>query len=121
MGRRNVRPVWWKLYLIVAIGLALMVLDAKAPLSELGHEITECGLLLLIYALVGLWLRASQLGLLQVPRDRIGQHSASELHPVAYVMQAFPSEAVAGGNGDGRHEPTRAIEPLPRQVDGEPR
>jgi len=68
---RQIRPCWWKLYLILALGVGLMALVARTRLSDVGHEITECGLLLLIYGSVALWLRASKLGQIR-PSSREG-------------------------------------------------
>jgi len=68
---------WWQLYLLGLGMIGLLLLGALAPLSELGHQLAALGALLLVYALVGLWLRANTAALL-----RVGRLLAQQPHPV---------------------------------------
>ncbi len=67
---------WWQLYLLGLGMIGLLVLGALAPVSELGHQLAALGALLLVYALVGLWLRANAAALL-----RVGQLLVQQPHP----------------------------------------
>jgi hypothetical protein len=41
--------------------MGLIVLDARAPLSPRGHEAAAIGIVVFIYSLIGLWVRANSL------------------------------------------------------------
>ena len=53
------RPAWWQLYLLVVGMIGLLVLGARAPLSEFDHEAAAIGTLVLGFGLAEYWLRAN--------------------------------------------------------------
>jgi hypothetical protein len=117
MVQLNVQPSWWKLYLIIFGGMGLMVFDAEMPFSELGHEITECGLLLLIYAMVAFWLHANSPILSQSPWPKANYENASE-QPIELNREQTPlCEAMANQNGDSNHKSGQTIELLLKQME----
>ena len=58
------RPAWWMLYALVTAMGGLLVLEFRAPLSPGGHKGVQVGIVLFIYGLVWLWLRANAFRLL---------------------------------------------------------
>jgi UDP-N-acetylmuramyl pentapeptide phosphotransferase/UDP-N-acetylglucosamine-1-phosphate transferase len=60
MDRMNRHPAWWQLWLLLLVLGGLAVLDARASLSSAGHKLVEAGIVLLVYGLIWLWLRANE-------------------------------------------------------------
>ena len=59
MSSSNLRPKWWQLYLTFPLLIALFVLDARLKIPARGHQGVQIGILLLVYGLVHLWLKAN--------------------------------------------------------------
>lgn len=57
------RPKWWQVYLTFPLLIALFMLDHSLKLSERGHEAVQIGILLLVYGLIHLWLKANEAAL----------------------------------------------------------
>ncbi len=53
------RPKWWLLFLLLPVLVGLFVIDTKAPISDAGHRVLEVGIVLLVFGLIELWLRAN--------------------------------------------------------------
>jgi hypothetical protein len=110
MNTEGRRPSWWQLWLLLpALGI-LAFLEAGASLSPAGHRVVEVAIILVVYGLVFVWLRANQVGLLRESRDGLAQ---TRVETVVYS----PSEPgiIAGSNGDGHHEPAWYV-PMPEQA-----
>jgi len=60
------QPVWWVLYALVPLMGGLLVLEHRASLSPTGHKFMEISIVVCLYGLVWLWLRANTLALLRV-------------------------------------------------------
>ena len=58
------RPAWWLLYALVPLLAGLCVVEHRAPLSPGWHTGVHVGIVLFIYGLVWLWLRANAFRLL---------------------------------------------------------
>jgi hypothetical protein len=58
--RQDVRPKWWQLYLALPLLIGLFMVDFRLNLSARGHQIAQLGILLFVYWLVHLWLKANQ-------------------------------------------------------------
>ena len=56
MPNNTTRPKWRLLDLIIVLAVGLLALDARAHLSQIGHEAAEVGIVLVIFGLIGLWL-----------------------------------------------------------------
>ena len=98
MEKERRRPSWWQLWLLLpALGI-LAFLEARASLSPAGHRVVEVAIILVIYGLVSVWLRANQAALLRESRDDLAQ---TKVEMVVYL----PSEPgiIVGGNGNGHH------------------
>ena len=61
--RQDVRPKWWQLYLTLPLLIGLFMVDFRLNLSARGHQIAQLGILLFVYWLVHLWLKANQAAL----------------------------------------------------------
>ena len=55
----HARPKWWQLYLTFPLLIALFALDARLKISVRGHQAVQIGILVLVFALIHLWLRAN--------------------------------------------------------------
>jgi hypothetical protein len=70
MSHNTERPKWRLLNLIVLLAVALLVVDSRAHLSQLGHELAEGAIVLATFGLLGLWLSANAEAIRQEPWDR---------------------------------------------------
>lgn len=61
---RHRRPAWWLLYALVPLMAGLFVVEHRAPLPPGWHTAGQVAIVLFIYGLVWLWLRANELRLL---------------------------------------------------------
>jgi hypothetical protein len=59
MSYSNSHPKWWQLYLSFPLLITLFVLDTRLRISVRGHQALQIGILLLIYGLIHLWLKAN--------------------------------------------------------------
>jgi hypothetical protein len=59
VNKNYARPKWWQLYLTFPLLIALFVLDHRLELSQSGHIAIQVGILLLVYRLIHLWIKAN--------------------------------------------------------------
>jgi hypothetical protein len=96
MNPRTVRPRWWQVYLIVPLLITLFMLDGRLKLSQRGHQIVQLGILVFIYWLVHLWLRANAQALSD-PEQR-------KFHGTVIITRA-PFHRIANKGSDGSPTP----------------
>ncbi len=72
MSSSNIRPKWWQVYLTFPLLIALFVVDSRLKISTRGHQAVQIGIILLVYGLIHLWLKANASVLSE--RDRIPDH-----------------------------------------------
>jgi hypothetical protein len=53
------KPKWWRLYAIVPLTLALLVLESQLALPNLGHKLVEILIVVVTVGLMGLWVLAN--------------------------------------------------------------
>lgn len=70
MSSSNIRPKWWHLYLTFPLLITLFLLDSRLRLSQRGHIAVQIGILLVVYGLVHLWLKANAVALSQMDRNQ---------------------------------------------------
>ena len=100
MGMEKRHPSWWQLWLLLpALGI-LAFLEAGASLSPAGHTVVEVAIILVVYGLASVWLRANQAALLRESRDGLSQ---TRVESVVYLPSA--PGIIIGSNGNGHHEP----------------
>jgi hypothetical protein len=59
MSSQHIRPKWWQVYLTFPLLIVLFMADNHLKLSERGHQAVQIGIVLLVYGLVHLWLKAN--------------------------------------------------------------
>jgi hypothetical protein len=59
MSTNYALPKWWQVYLTFPLLIALFILDSRLKLSERGHQAVQIGIILIVYGLVHLWLKAN--------------------------------------------------------------
>jgi hypothetical protein len=59
MSTNTARPKWWQVYLTFPLLIALFMLDSRLKLSERGHMAVQIGIILIVYGLIHLWLKAN--------------------------------------------------------------
>ncbi len=70
MSSSHLHPKWWQLYLLFPLIIALFSFDFRLKLSPRGHQVVQIGILLVIYGLVHLWLRANAKALSEMDPGR---------------------------------------------------
>ena len=112
MGKERRRPSWWQLWLLFPVLGILAFLEVRASLSPAGHRVVEVSIILVVYGLVSVWLRANQAALLRESRDDLSQTT------VEMVVYLPPEPGIiAGGNGNGHHEPASHVPTHERGAD----
>ncbi|HET9912231.1 MAG TPA: hypothetical protein VFQ13_10105 [Anaerolineales bacterium] len=71
MSSSNSHPKWWQVYLTFPLLIALFVLDARLKISTRGHQSVQIGIILLVYGLIHLWLKANSSALARMDHDRV--------------------------------------------------
>lgn len=126
MNSRDRGPAWWQLFLLVPIMVGLLELDARAPLSERGHTAAAVGIVLLVYGLVGLWVRANKVALMRAnelvallreSREKVVREKAGRECFLADPLQTIPLETGTDRNGNGDGDPSQAIKPVSSPVE----
>ena len=72
MSSQYARPKWWQVYLTLPLLVALFAVDSRLKISTRGHQAVQIGIILLVYGLVHLWLKANAKALSNM--DRIQGH-----------------------------------------------
>lgn len=61
MPQPNTRPKWWQIYLLLPLLIGLFLIDFRLNLSDRGHQVLQIGILLFVYWLAHLWMKANQI------------------------------------------------------------
>jgi hypothetical protein len=77
-------PAWWMLYVLVPLMGGLLVVEHRAALSPGWHTAVQISIVLFIYGLAWLWLRANALALLCVHHDAHERAYADEANRAAH-------------------------------------
>jgi hypothetical protein len=91
MFSKKTKPKWWQLYLVLPLLIALFTVDHRLKVSTTGHEAVQIGIILLVYLLIHLWLKANTAALAKLDRKeyygrvRVIQIPPSQL-PESYVQ-----------------------------------
>lgn len=95
-------PKWWVLYLLVVVAVGLFVLEIRIPFSQTEHRITEIGLVLVVFGLIGLWLRVNDVGL------RANEWRATQRRAARRVTYTALGQFVTATKADVRSIPAPA-------------
>jgi hypothetical protein len=87
----DIRPKWWKLYLIFPLLIALFIFDSHLKLSSRGHQVVQLGIILLVYGLIYLWLKANSSALSQMdPNQYHGTITVIRIPPYQLHQEKNP-------------------------------
>jgi hypothetical protein len=103
MDSKSIRPAWWKLYLIVPLLVALLVLDAESSFSAIGHEFMELGAMVLVCGLAAHWVRANRRALVLESREEASRQETGTKWPLSYPHPVPPLELQRSGNCQERY------------------
>jgi hypothetical protein len=70
MSSSNPHPKWWQLYLLLPLLIALFIVDSRMRLAQRGHIVVQIGILLFVYELVHLWLKANTIALMKMDQSQ---------------------------------------------------
>jgi len=86
MSSKDIRPKWWQLYLVFPLLIALFAVDNRLKISTRGHQVVQVAILVIIFGLVHVWLKANATAL-----SRIGQQQYYGNITVIHIppVQAF--------------------------------
>ena len=70
MASTNIRPKWWQLYLTFPLLVAVFLVDNRLRLSTRGHQAVQIAILVLVFGLVHLWLKANARALSRMDQQR---------------------------------------------------
>jgi hypothetical protein len=70
MSNRPGRPKWWVLYILVVFIFILFGLEVRASFTQIGHTVAEIGLVIILYGLMMVWLRANEAALSSEERNQ---------------------------------------------------
>ena len=63
-------PKWWQLYLSFPLLIALFMMDNRLKISTRGHQAVQIGILLLVFGLIHVWLKANASALSTMDREK---------------------------------------------------
>ena len=63
MSSSNTRPKWWQLYLSFPLLIMLFVVENRLKISTREHQVVQFGIILFVYGLILLWLKANSAAL----------------------------------------------------------
>ena len=72
MSSQN-RPKWWQLYLTFPLQVALFVVDSRLKVSTRAHQAVQIGIVLIVFGLIHLWLKANAKALSAMDRAQFGR------------------------------------------------
>src|SRR5512133_68988 len=90
MNSSHTRPRWWQLYLTFPLLIALFVLDHRLQISMRGHQAVQIAIILLVYSLIHLWLKANARALSGIDQR--------QYYGRVMVVQIPPYQVSATGN-----------------------
>jgi hypothetical protein len=70
MSSQN-RPKWWQLYLTFPLLMALFVVDSRLKVSTRVHQMVQIGIILIVFGLIHLWLKANARALSAMDRAQL--------------------------------------------------
>ncbi len=93
MSSSNVRPKWWQLYLIFPLLIALFALDSQLKIPTGWHQVVQIGILLLVYGLIHLWLKANS--------SALSKMDQKQYRSTFTVIQIPPEQSSNADNEEG--------------------
>jgi hypothetical protein len=88
MSSSKNRPEWWQVYLTFPLLIVLFVLDARLKISTRGHQAVQIGIVLLVYGLIHLWLKANSSALARMDRRQEQGRIRAVRIPISQLPEA---------------------------------
>ena len=70
MFSSNACPKWWQVYLTLPLLVGLFAVDSRLKISTRGHQVVQIGIILLVYGLIHVWLKANTGALSRMDREQ---------------------------------------------------
>jgi hypothetical protein len=128
MFSQHARPKWWQVYLTLPLLIALFLADSRLKISTRGHQAVQIGIILLVYGLIHLWLKANTAALSRMDREqnygrvRVIRIPVSSSQP-SRLLQLPDSEIKGMLNDtfemDYSHAVSFPVDEVPQEVDKE--
>jgi hypothetical protein len=90
--KRDRKPRWKILNLIVLLVLGSLILETSLHLTPLGHKITLFLLVIAVYGLIGGWVKANTAALEDLDAEKYQEQSRD---PALYGTRGFPTRTQA--------------------------
>ena len=109
MSTNFARPKWWQVYLTFPLLIILFMADSRLKLTTRGHQAVQIGIILIVYGLVHLWLKANARALSNMDQGqfhgtvivtRIPLHQLPDAKNDDRPMFKFPDSEIKGVLGD---------------------
>jgi hypothetical protein len=71
MSSSNLRPKWWQVYLTLPVLITLFIMDSRLRISARGHQAVQIGIVVLIYGLIRLWIKANASAFLKMDQGQV--------------------------------------------------
>ncbi|MBI5960853.1 MAG: hypothetical protein HY866_19095 [Chloroflexi bacterium] len=91
-SNRNRGPRWNRLYLILLVVAAVLVLGHKLHVSPAEHKIILLGTIVVIYVLVGGWIKSNAAALQDIDAEA---YQKQRRDPAVYGTAEFPTNTQA--------------------------
>ncbi len=101
MSANYARPKWWQLYLSLPLLIGLFLLEHRLKLSEGGHQAAQLGILLLVYGLIHVWLKANA--------SALSKMDQRQYHGTVTVMRVPPHQPSDASRRPMLHLPNSEI------------
>jgi hypothetical protein len=105
MSASNLRPKWWQLYLTFPLLIVLFAAENRLKISSRGHQTVKIVIVLLIFGLIHLWIKANSSALSRMDQEqysgrvtviRIPPDQLSDLKIEERSMFATPASEIKG-------------------------
>ena len=83
------RPKWWQIYLTLPLLILLFVVDSRLKISTRGHQAVQIAIVLLVYGLIHLWLKANATALSGMDREQTYGRVRVIRMPVSQLPEAI--------------------------------
>ncbi len=93
MKHQSVQPKWWQLYLTFPLMVVLFAIEGRLKLSTYARQIAQLGIILLVFGLVHLWLKANEAAMRQMDHVQRGYF-------ITYTSAALPENKSTARFGD---------------------
>lgn len=90
--KRNRGPRWNGLDLIMLLAVGGLILEHSLHLTPIGHKVILSVIVVVVYGLMGLWVKANTATLDTLDAEKCRQQSRD---PVLYGTQEFPTRVQA--------------------------